>query len=104
MSTDNHTENHIVPFSLYTKVLSTLLVLTVLTVLVAQMDFGVFNVLIAMGIATVKAVLVLLFFMHLKYDNKLFPVIFLTGVFFLVLLFLFCEFDIITRIPESSVL
>ena len=104
MSTENHTENHIVSFSLYTKVLSTLLVLTVLTVLVAQMDFGVFNVLIAMGIASVKAVLVLLFFMHLKYDNKLFPVIFFTGVFFLAILFLFCEFDIITRIPESSVL
>ena len=96
--------NHVLPFSIYAKVLSALLVLTVLTVAVAQMDFGFFNVLIAMGIATVKAVLVLLFFMHLKYDNKLFPVIFLTGVFFLVILFLFCEFDILTRIPESSVL
>lgn len=96
--------HHVVPFSTYMKVLSTLLVLTVLTVLVAQMDFGVFNVLIAMGIATVKAVLVLLFFMHLKYDNKLFPVIFLTGVFCLIIIFFFCELDILTRIPESSVL
>ena len=96
--------NHIVPFNVYIKVLSALLVLTVLTVVVAQMDFGFFNVLIAMGIATIKATLVLLFFMHLKYDNRLFPVIFLTGVFFLLVIFLFCEFDIITRIPESSVL
>jgi cytochrome c oxidase subunit 4 len=96
--------HHIVPFNVYIKVLSALLILTVLTVLVAQMDFGTFNVLIAMGIATIKATLVLLFFMHLKYDNKLFPVIFLTGVFFLVVIFLFCEFDIITRVPEFSVL
>ena len=96
--------NHIVPLNVYIKVLSALLVLTVLTVAAAQMNFGIFNVLIAMGIATVKAALVLLFFMHLKYDNKLFLVIFLTGVFFLIVLFLFCEFDILTRIPENSVL
>ena len=101
MSVNHH---HIVPFSIYAKVLSVLLALTALTVAVAQVDFGFLNVLIAMGIATIKAVLVLLFFMHLKYDNRLFPVIFLTGVFFLVIIFLFCEFDIITRVPESSVL
>ena len=95
---------HIVPFNIYIKVLSALLFLTVLTVAAAQIDFGVFNVLIAMGVATVKATLVLLFFMHLKYDNKLFLVIFLTGVFLLVILFLFCEFDVLTRIPENSVL
>lgn len=100
MSSNNHT----VPFSIYIKVLSALLVLTILTVAVAQMNFGIFNVLIAMGIATIKATLVLLFFMHLKYDNKLFLVIFLTGVFLLIILFLFCEFDILTRIPENSVL
>ena len=97
-------KNHIIPFSVYTKVLLTLLALTVLTVVVAQWDFGFLNTLIAMGIATMKAVLVLLFFMHLKYDDKLFPVIFLTGVFFLVIIFLFCEFDLITRVPETSVL
>ena len=97
-------KNHIVPFSVYARVLSVLLVLTVLTVIVAQVDFGFLNVLIAMGIATIKAALVLLFFMHLKYDSKLFPVIFLTGVFFLVILFLFCELDVLTRVSESSVL
>lgn len=95
---------HILPLSLYVKVLGALLLLTALTVAVAQMDFGVFNILIAMGIATIKATLVLLFFMHLKYDDKLFPVILLTGVFFLLVMFVFCEFDLITRIPESSVL
>lgn len=97
-------KNHIIPFELYIKVLSALLVLTVITVAVAQVDFGALNAVIAMGIATVKAALVLLYFMHLKYDDKTYLVIFLTGVFFLVVIFLFCEFDLITRIPEESVL
>ena len=97
-------KHHIVPFDVYIKVLCALLVLTLITVAVAQMDFGVLNALIAMGIATAKAALVLLFFMHLKYDNKLFFVIFLTSVFFLFVIFLFCEFDIITRVSEESVL
>ena len=96
--------NHIIPFKVYIKVLSALLVLTVITVAVAQVDFGVLNAVIAMGIATVKAALVLLYFMHLKYDDKTYLVIFLAGVFFLVVIFLFCEFDLITRIPEKSVL
>ncbi len=98
-------EKHLIlPFSLYTRVLYILLALTVLTVAVAQVDFGLLNAFIAMGIATAKAALVLLFFMHLKYDNKLFFVIFLTGVFFLLIILLFCEFDIMTRVPEQPVL
>ena len=97
-------KNHIIPFELYIKVLVALLVLTVITVAVAQVDFGVLNTIIAMGIATVKAALVLLYFMHLKYDDKTYLVIFLSGVFFLLVIFLFCEFDLITRIPEKSVL
>ena len=95
------TKPHILPLSLYIKVLLALLVLTVLTVAVAQMDFGVLNVLIAMGIATIKACLVLLFFMHLKYDDKLFLVLFLTSIFLLVTILLFCGFDLITRVPET---
>ena len=96
--------SHIVPIKVYTNVILALLGLTVLTVASAQVDFGWFNVLIAMGIATVKAALVLLYFMHLKYDDRLYLVIFLTGVFFLIVILFFCEFDLITRIPEKSVL
>ena len=60
-------------------------------------DFGWFNLVIAMGIASLKAALVLMYFMHLKYDDKSFLVIFLTGLFFLVVIFLFVIFDIYTR-------
>ncbi len=94
-------EHDTLSLKVYSKVLAVLLFLTAMTVLIAQVDFGVVNVFIAMGIATIKASLVLLFFMHLKYDDKFFLVIFLTGVFFLVIIFLICELDILTRIPES---
>ena len=98
------TQEHVIPFSIYIKVLAILLVLTGLTVLVAQWDFGMLNAIVAMGIATAKASLVLLYFMHLKYDSKLFLVLFLTGVFFLLIILIFCEIDLLTRIPEKSVL
>lgn len=96
--------NHIVPFKTYSNVILALIVLTVVTVLISLVDFGVFNLIISMGIATLKAALVLMYFMHLKYDDKSYLVIFLVGVFFLAVIFLFSSFDIITRVVEKSVL
>lgn len=49
----------------------TLLVLTVVTWLVSFVPLGLMNVAVAMIIASVKAMLVALFFMHLRYENKL---------------------------------
>lgn len=49
-----------------------LLVLTGVTVGAAQFDFGFLNIVVAMTIATVKATLVALIFMHLKYENRMF--------------------------------
>ena len=57
--------------------------LTAITVAAAQVNFGPWNTVIAMGIASIKAGFVLAFFMHLKYDNKIYLVCFGTGVFFL---------------------
>lgn len=48
-----------------------LLVMTGVTVLVAGIDLGFLNVAAALGIATAKAGLVIFFFMHLKYENRL---------------------------------
>lgn len=90
--------HHIIPFKTYLTVLIILLTFTVITVAAAQVDFGPFNALIAMAIASFKACLVLLYFMHLKYDDKLFPAVFFTGVFFLVVFFSFSQLDIVTRI------
>jgi cytochrome c oxidase subunit 4 len=71
--------------SFYGKIFGVLIVLTVVTVAAAQVDFGVFNILIAMLIASVKAMLVALFFMHLKSEK---PLTWLYAAFPLVLMFL----------------
>ncbi len=64
-----------------------LMVLTALTIWVYYQDFGNLNVLISMGIASVKATLVALYFMHLRYD-KPFNAILFCGSFFFVALFI----------------
>ncbi|MCY4512424.1 MAG: cytochrome C oxidase subunit IV family protein [Bdellovibrionales bacterium] len=97
-------EHHTVPFKTYLSVLIILLFLTVITVAVAQIDFGAWNTFIAMFIASVKGALVLLYFMHLKYEDRLYWVIFGSGVFFVVLLFFLTKIDIITRVLEVNTL
>lgn len=97
-------EHHIIPFKTYLTVLLVLLAFTVITVAASRVDFGAANALIAMLIASVKAALVLLYFMHLKYDEKLFPTVFFTSIFFLILFFAFSQLDIVTRILERNIL
>jgi len=60
---------HVVPLPVLFGVLGTLLVMTYATVAITYYDFGRLNLWIALGIAVFKASLVLLFFMHLKYDK-----------------------------------
>jgi cytochrome c oxidase subunit IV len=96
--------HHIIPLGVYFKVLALLLVLTAITVAAAQVNFGPWNTVIAMFIASVKAAFVLSFFMHLKYDNKLYLVCFGTAVFFLIVLYFFTNLDILTRIHVNSIL
>ena len=97
-------EDHSISFKTYLTILVFLLILTVITVAVAQIDFGVLNAFFAMFVATVKAGLVLMYFMHLKYDEKIYWLIFGSAVFFVVLLYVFSKFDIITRVIQNSVL
>lgn len=59
-------------FALNTCVLAVLLVLTVLTVLLSQIDFGVFDVLVTIVVASIKAFLIVYYFMHLKYEKTYF--------------------------------
>lgn len=103
-ATHEDTAHHIVPASTFLKVFATLIVLTVITVAAAQFDFGSLNAVVAFGIATVKASLVLGIFMHLKYDNMMNRVIIFTGLFFVVIFYMFCILDIGTRIAQKSVL
>lgn len=101
----SHT-HHITPFSVYVKVFSALMVLTVLTVGVSShvtgFHLGSLNAAIAMAIATLKAVLVMAFFMHLKYEGVLNRVIFGSAFFFLIVLYFFSVVDIFTRVVHKS--
>jgi cytochrome c oxidase subunit 4 len=77
----------------YSKILGILLALTVLTLSAASMDFGAGNVVIALVIATIKASLVALFFMHLRHDKPMSAVIFVSGVATLAVFLTFCLLD-----------
>lgn len=105
MAHANHdSEHHIIPLQVYLKIFATLIFLTIITVWVTRFDFGAFNAVVAFLIASVKASLVLGYFMHLKYDNMMNRVIFISGVFFLIVLYFFCFVDEITRVFEKSTL
>lgn len=72
---------HIVPLRTLVAVFVTLGVLTILTVAATRVDLGAGNLLLALGIATVKATIVALWFMHLRWDRPFLWVVFLSGLF-----------------------
>ncbi len=96
MSKKDHQE-HVIPLMVYLAVGAALLVLTVITVAVSYVNLGPFNLVVAIGIATFKAMLVALFFMHLLYDNKLFMAVFLSGLMFLGIFIILTMFDTMKR-------
>jgi cytochrome c oxidase subunit IV len=76
---------HIAPLPILIGVFLTLVVLTGVTVGVTYFDLGGWNLIVAMAIATVKAVLVVLYFMHLRYDNPFNAIVFLVAILFIAL-------------------
>lgn len=70
-----------------------LVVLTALTVTIRSIDLGEMNLLVALAIAGVKACLVALFFMHLRWDRPFNQLVFFCGVLFVVLMMAFCLMD-----------
>ena len=88
----------IVSVRIYFVIFLVLLVGTALTVWAGFQDFpGPLNVVIALTIASVKATLVLLYFMHLRYSPRLTWVIFLSALFWMGLLFALTFSDYWTR-------
>jgi cytochrome c oxidase subunit 4 len=81
--------HHVSSTAMFTNVL--------LTVGASRVDFGAANMLIAMAIASVKASLVILFFMHVKWDTAINKIVFLSSFLFLSLLFVFTLADQATR-------
>jgi len=89
---------HIVPSKTYFAIWATLMAMTLITTLVAFVDLGRFNTVVALAIATFKASLVVLFFMGAKYQSKLTRVTIICGIFFLGLLLAFSIVDYLTRL------
>ena len=77
---------HIVPRTTYFAVFGALLVFTALTVVAANFNFGPMNDVVAMTIAVTKMMLVLLFFMHVRYSSRLIWVIVASMFFWLIIL------------------
>ena len=89
--------HHITPIPVYLAVFATLMVLTALTVFVAFFDLGAFGTPIAIAIAVVKATVVILWFMHVKYSSRLTWLVVVGSFFFLVILFGITLSDYLTR-------
>ena len=95
----SHTGEHAIHVTgpkTYATILAALLVLTVVTVGASYVDFGAFNTVVALIIASIKGSLVALFFMHLRHD-KFNAVIFVGGLLFLAVFLIWTMFDLGTR-------
>lgn len=77
---------HLTPYGVYVTIFLALMALTGVTVGAAFVDLGALNAPVALGIALVKATLVVLYFMHVKYNSRLTKLVVMTGLFFLVIL------------------
>jgi cytochrome c oxidase subunit 4 len=88
---------HVVSRKIYFVIFSTLLVLTALTVFIANLDLGRWNVIVALSIAVCKATLVVLYFMHVRYSSRLVWVFVSAGLIWLFILFAFTLSDYLTR-------
>ena len=89
---------HVVPKKIYVAIWAALLLMTLVTTLVAFVDLGRFNTVVALSIATFKASLVVLFFMGAKYTSRLTRVVITCGIFFLALLLTFSIVDYLSRL------
>jgi cytochrome c oxidase subunit 4 len=66
----DHDEHHIMPTYVYVIILAILMCLTIVTVAVSYLDMQKYTVMLALFIATIKVTLVMMYFMHLKYEKK----------------------------------
>lgn len=95
---------HIVSKTIYFLIFGALMVLTVVTYYVALIDLGgAFNVIVALTIAVTKAVLVVLYFMHVRYSTRLTKIVVISGFFWLAIMIVLTLSDYFTRSGTSGV-
>src|ERR1700751_4678908 len=92
-----HHAEHIVSPRVYGMIFGALLVGTALTVGASYLELGIFNPIVAIAIACIKAVLVILFFMHVKYSSRLTKLTVAAGFFTFFVLITMAMTDYISR-------
>jgi cytochrome c oxidase subunit 4 len=97
-------EPHLVPLTLYYTVFAWLMVLLIITLVAAYFNLGSLNLPIAMTIAVIKAALVLLFFMHLRWSTNLVKFISVSAFFWLSIMFFLTLSDYFSRgwLPQAG--
>ena len=94
---NEHESEHILPYGFLAQILAGLVLLTAVTVGVSYIDWGFLNVPIALFVASSKATLVLLFFMHIKYEGMVIKVSFISTMLVLAFLISFTFWDVAFR-------
>jgi cytochrome c oxidase subunit 4 len=89
--------SHSDSLKIYLAVWAALLALTVTTVLVGEIELGEWNIVVAITIAVIKAMLVVLFFMHVKGSSSLTKLFVVAGFFWMAILFSLIGGDYATR-------
>jgi cytochrome c oxidase subunit 4 len=93
-STNGH---HVAPISLYLTIFGALMVGTILTVVVAKFDLGPLNNIVMLAVAGAKALLVVLYFMHVRWGTRLTWVVAASGFFWLLIMFGLTMADYVSR-------
>ena len=88
---------HVAPKSMYYTVFMALMVLTFITWAITYVDLGEFNLILALAVAITKAMLVIVYFMHLKWSPKLIKVTIGSSIFFLMIMFTMTLSDYLSR-------
>lgn len=89
-----HHGHHLIPIPVLLRVFGILVVLTIVTVVTARfIDLGPLNLPLALVLATTKATFVVMYFMALKYDNRVNTLVFSVAVVFVLIFMVFTLFD-----------
>jgi cytochrome c oxidase subunit IV len=88
---------HVIPKKVYYTIFAALIALTATTVAVAYLDLGPLNTIAAIVIACVKALMVVLYFMHVKYSTRLIKLTVIAGLYWLGILMALTLSDYLTR-------
>ena len=97
MAEHAHGQHHIVPLKIYYGIFAILILMTGATVAAAYVDLGRLNAIVALAIACFKALIVVLYFMHVKYSTRLIKLTVIAGLYWMIILFGLTLGDYLTR-------